>query len=79
MTAQKMADTKKPVGITQGTDQASAEKNLRLEYENLKKDQQMQKGYENYEKSKAKGMRKGGYVTSADGCAIRGKTRGKTL
>lgn len=74
-----MAEKKKPVGTTEGTDQASAEKNLRQEYENLKKDQQSKKEFEGYEKSKAKGMRQGGYVKSADGCAQRGKTKGRML
>lgn len=83
MTASKMPAPKKPVGTMEGTDQASAERNLRLEYENLKKDQELQKGYENYEKSKAKGMKKGGKVSSAssraDGIAQRGKTKGRMV
>ena len=29
--------------------------------------------------ARAKGMKSGGYVRSADGCAIRGKTRGKMV
>jgi hypothetical protein len=74
-----MAEKKKPVGTTEGTDQAAAEKNLRQEYENVKKDQQVKKEFEGYEKSKAKGMRQGGYVKAADGCAQRGKTRGKMV
>lgn len=83
MAQQKPSEPKKQVGTTQGTDQASAEKNLRLEYENLKKDQELQKGYEAYEKTKPKGMKSGGKVSSAssraDGIAQRGKTRGKMV
>ena len=30
-------------------------------------------------KKKAKGMRSGGYVRGADGCATKGKTRGKYI
>ena len=70
----------KPSGTTQGTDQASAERNLRLEYENLKADERERKAREEYEKRKAKGMKAGGAVGSAsaraDGIAQRGKTRG---
>lgn len=80
----KMPVPKKSVGTMEGTDQASAERNLRLEYENVKKDQELKKGYENYEKPKPKGMKKGGVVKSsaskrADGIAQRGKTKGKML
>lgn len=67
----------RPSGTTEGTDQASAERNLRLEYENLKADERERKAREEYEKRKAKGMRTGGYVRAADGIAQRGKTRGK--
>lgn len=67
----------KPSGTTEGTDQASAERNLRLEYENVQKDKQAEKERKAYEKSK--GMKKGGYVKAADGCAQRGKTRGKMV
>ena len=58
---------------------------LALEYENVKKDQkvkQEQEAYEKGEKTRLKdqgGLRKGGYVTAADGCAQRGKTRGKIV
>ena len=31
------------------------------------------------QKKKEPGMRKGGYVKSADGCAIRGKTKGRIV
>lgn len=54
---------------------------IALDAENVKKDQQLQKEYEAYEKSK--GMKSGGKVSSAsaraDGCAQRGKTRGKIV
>lgn len=70
----------KPSGTTEGTDQASAERNLRLEYENMKADERERKAREAYDKRKAKGMKSGGKVSSAsaraDGCAQRGKTRG---
>ena len=71
----------KPSGTTEGTDQKSAERNLRLDFENLKADERERKAREEYEKRKAKGMKKGGSVSSAsaraDGIAQRGKTRGK--
>ena len=54
---------------------------IALDAENIKKDQQLKKEYEAYEKSK--GMKKGGSVSSAskraDGIAQRGKTRGKIV
>lgn len=54
---------------------------IALDAENIKKDQQLKKEYEAYEKSK--GMKAGGSVSSAssraDGCAQRGKTRGKII
>jgi hypothetical protein len=50
-----------------------------LEYENMKADERERKAREEHEKRKAKGMRKGGYVKVADGCAQRGKTRGKLV
>jgi hypothetical protein len=73
------APVTKSSGTTQGTDQASAERNLRLEYENMKADERERKAREEHEKRKAKGMRQGGYVKAADGCAQRGKTRGKMV
>ena len=51
---------------------------IALDAENIKKDQRLKKEYEAYEKSK--GMKKGGTASSrADGCAMRGKTRGKIV
>ena len=48
--------------------------------ENARKDAKVKKEYESYEKEKAKGMKKGGSASSrADGCAMRGKTRGKMV
>ena len=108
-------------GTTEGTDQASAERNLRQDYENLKLDEALKKEYEprssrgttekitpeplpsapakfnpkdfmekpvyKYGKDDLKDLikpvkkAKGGAVKSAsaraDGCAQRGKTRGK--
>lgn len=73
----------RPAGTTEGTDPASAERNLRLEFENMKADERERKAREEFEKRKAKGMKTGGAVSSAsaraDGCAIRGKTRGKIV
>ena len=67
-------------GTTEGTDQASAERNLRQDYENLKLDEKLKKEYEAYEKSKPKKMAKGGSASArADGCAIRGKTKGRMV
>jgi hypothetical protein len=113
------------MATNEGTDQKSAERNLRGEYENLRKDMQLKQEAEAYERSKrgekgmalleagakmapkpsqlapkeksfaeslgkaatdslkSKGMKKGGKVSSAssraDGCAMRGKTRGKIV
>ena len=38
-----------------------------------------EKPKEEPKEEKSEGKRSGGYVKSADGCAIRGKTRGKTV
>lgn len=120
---------KPKVGTTEGTDQASAERNLRQDYEELRKDEQARREAEEYERSKRDekgegmlnfGLRmlggkkkdestpkeksfaeslgkaaqevlknppvkkaKGGAIKSAssraDGCAIRGKTKGKMV
>jgi hypothetical protein len=114
------------MATNEGTDPKSAERNLRGEYENLRKDMQLKQEAEAYERSKrdekgmalleagakmlpnkpaqpapkeksfaeslgkaavdslkSKGMKKGGAVKSAssraDGCAMRGKTRGKIV
>jgi len=69
-------------GTTEGTDPKSAERNLRLEYENLKKDEFVKKEFEPKPPAPkpAKKMAKGGSASArADGCAIRGKTRGKIV
>ncbi len=91
-------------GTTEGTDPKSAERNLRLDYENLRKDEKLRQEAEAYERSKRdekgesllnfglkmmrksekpKGMKEGGAVRSAssraDGCAIRGKTKGRIV
>jgi hypothetical protein len=66
-------------------EQREADKNqksgMELEIENAKKDRRVKEEYEAYEKSK--GMKSGGKVSSAsaraDGCAQRGKTRGKMV
>ncbi len=56
---------------------------LALEYENLKKDQKVKQEAEGAEKEVKRnmstfGLKKGGSASSrADGCAQRGKTRGK--
>lgn len=74
--------TPKPTGAgtTAGTDQASAERNLRLDFENLKADERERKAREAFDKRKAQGMKSGGTASSrADGCAMRGKTRGKIV
>jgi len=75
-TMQTVVTPKKPSsGTTEGTDQESAERNLRQEFENLRKDQATEK------ERKDTGYKKGGSVKSAsaraDGIAMRGKTRGK--
>lgn len=67
-------------GTKEGTDQKSAERNLRLEYENLKKDEFVKKETSPPVAPTVK-KAKGGSVSSAskraDGIAQRGKTRGK--
>lgn len=70
---------RQPKGTKEGTDQASAERNLRLDYENLKADEREDKARKQYEKDKAKNFKKGGYVKAADGCAKKGKTKGRIL
>ena len=40
------------MATNEGTDQKSAERNLRLEYENLRKDEQARREAEEYERSK---------------------------
>jgi len=69
-------------GTKEGTDQKSAERNLRLEYENLKKDEFVKKEFEPKPPVPVK-KAKGGSVSSAsaraDGIAQRGKTRGKIV
>ena len=65
-------------GTKEGTDQKSAERNLRLEYENLKKDEFVKKQSEPKPQTPVK-KAKGGYVRAADGIAQRGKTRGKMV
>lgn len=114
---------KRGSGTTEGTDQASAERNLRQDYENLKLDEALKKEYEPYSsrgttekitpeplpsapakfnpkdfmekpvykygkddlKDLMKPVKKakGGSISSAsaraDGCAIRGKTKGRMV
>jgi len=70
----------KPVkssGTNEGTDQASANKNLAEDYKNVMQDEQNRKDMESYESSKkhAKGGMTKSASARADGCAIRGKTR----
>jgi len=71
--AKRMSDAKKR------TEQEKPQKSgMELEVENAKKDRRVKEEYEAYEKSK--GMKKGGTASSrADGCAMRGKTRGKIV
>lgn len=58
---------------------------IALDAENIKKNQRVKKeqeAYEKYDKTRLKdqgSFRKGGYVRAADGCAQRGKTRGKIV
>ncbi len=74
--AKKMSDAKE-----KQKKQASEKSGMELEVENAKKDRRVKEEYEAYQKSK--GMKKGGKVSSAssraDGCAQRGKTRGKMV
>ena len=67
----------------------SKKSGIALDAENIKKDELVKKereAYEKYDKTRLKdqgGMKKGGKVSSAssraDGCAVRGKTRGKMV
>ena len=82
--AKRMSDAKKK------TEQEKPQKSgMELEIENAKKDRQLKKeyeAYEKYDKNRLKdqgGFKNGGKVSSAsaraDGCAQRGKTRGKMV
>jgi hypothetical protein len=72
--AKRISDAKKKTD-----DQEKRQKSgMELEIENARKDRRVKEEYEAYEKSK--GMKKGGTASSrADGCAMRGKTRGKIV
>jgi len=72
--AKRISDAKKKTD-----DQEKRQKSgMELEIENARKDRRVKEEYEVYEKSK--GMKKGGTASSrADGCAMRGKTRGKIV
>ena len=69
--------------------QKSEKSGMELEVENTKKDRQVkqeQEDYEKYDKTRLKdqgGFKKGGMVSSAskraDGCAVRGKTKGRMI
>ena len=53
---------------TEGTDPGSAERNLRLMYDEMKADERQRKAREQYDKDKAKNFKKGGRVKRyADG------------
>jgi len=71
------------MATNEGTDPKSAERNLRLEYENLKKDEFVKKETQptpTKPPTPVKKMAKGGSASSrADGIAQRGKTRGKIV
>jgi hypothetical protein len=55
-------------GTTEGTDPGSAERNLRLMYDEMKADERQRKAREQYDKDKAKNFKKGGRVKRyADG------------
>ena len=73
----------KSSGTNEGTDQASANRNLPNDFANVMQDQQNKKGMENYEKGKKLGYKSGGKVSSAsgraDGIAQKGKTKGKII
>ena len=71
-------------GTTEGTDPKSAERNLRLEYENMKKDEFVKKEFEPKPPApkpvkKASGGKVSSASARADGIAQRGKTRGKIV
>lgn len=62
----KDATPLKKSGTTEGTDQASAEKNLRQDYDNMRADEMQKKGRESFDR--ASPMKKGGKVKRyADG------------
>jgi hypothetical protein len=71
----------KSSGTNEGTDQASANRNLPNDYFNVMQDQQNKKGMQNYERDKK--FKSGGKVSSAsgraDGIAKKGKTKGKII
>jgi hypothetical protein len=80
-TAKPATKPVKSSGTDEGTDQASANKNLAEDYKNVVQDEQNRKGTENYESSKkyASGGSVGSASKRADGCAQRGKTKGRML
>ncbi len=83
--AKRMSDAKKKTDEQEKRQKSGME----LEIENAKKDRRVkeeQEAYDKYDKTRLKdqgGFKKGGSVKSAssraDGCAMRGKTRGKIV
>ena len=71
----------KASGTDEGTDQASANRNLPNDFANVMQDERNKKGMQNYEREKK--FKSGGKVSSAsgraDGIAQKGKTKGKII
>jgi hypothetical protein len=71
----------KGAGTNEGTDQASANRNLPNDFANVMQDEKNKKGMQNYERDKK--FKSGGKVSSAsgraDGIAQKGKTKGKII
>lgn len=73
----KYATPVKASGTNEGTDQASAEKNLRQDYENIRADEMQKKGRESFDR--ASPMKKGGKVKKyADGGMTTGQVQQPT-
>jgi hypothetical protein len=71
----------KSSGTNEGTDQASANRNLPNDFANVMQDEKNKKGMQNYERDKK--FKSGGKVSSAsgraDGIAQKGKTKGRII
>lgn len=77
--------TKLPAKVDPKKDTTPLPEWLKNERENQERDRrvkQEQEAYDKYDKTRLKdqgGLKKGGYVTAADGCAQRGKTKGRMV
>ena len=73
-----MATQRYGSGTTEGTDQASAERNLRQEFENIQLDERFRKEYEAYERSQRDEKTRKGESILDFGFKMMGKDRAKS-